>query len=82
MSRSGRKPVGIAPKLFARVMRLQRAASLLADGAAPSVAATQAGYADQAHFTRDASELAGVTPSGLARELSDSFKTDAAVGSY
>jgi AraC-like DNA-binding protein len=33
------------------------------------------GYADQAHFTREASTLAGVTPSALARELSDDFDT-------
>jgi AraC-like DNA-binding protein len=70
--------VGIPPKVFARVMRLQRAATLLFEGTAPSEAALLAGYADQAHFTREAAELAGITPSGLARELSgvsDSFKT-------
>jgi AraC-like DNA-binding protein len=73
--------VGVAPKMFARVMRLQRAAALLARGRAPSEAASLAGYADQAHFTRDSSDLAGITPRGLARELSDSFKTDLAVAS-
>jgi AraC-like DNA-binding protein len=67
--------VGIPPKVFARVMRLQRAAVLLYQGTAPCEAATLAGYADQAHFTREAAELAGITPGGLARELSDSFKT-------
>ena len=73
--------VGVAPKMYARVMRLQRAASLLAAGSSPSHAASLAGYADQAHFTRDSSDLAGITPRGLARELSDSFKTDLAVAS-
>ena len=77
--------VGIAPKTFARVMRLQRAAALLAQGSSPSDAASLAGYADQAHFTRDSSDLAGIAPGGLARELagemSDSFKTDLAVAS-
>jgi AraC-like DNA-binding protein len=73
--------VGIAPKAFTRVMRLQRAASLLHEGHTPSEAAALVGYADQAHFTRDSSELAGITPGGLARELSDSFKTDAALAS-
>jgi AraC-like DNA-binding protein len=67
--------VGIPPKTFARVMRLQRAAGRLAAGALPAEAAMLAGYADQAHFTRDARELAGITPRGLARELSDSFNT-------
>ncbi len=74
--------VGVAPKLFARVMRLQRAAALLAGGGSPSQASSLAGYADQAHFTRDASDLAGTTPGALARELSDSFKTDDAIASY
>jgi AraC-like DNA-binding protein len=75
--------VGIAPKLFGRVMRLQRAARALAEGANPSSAAALAGYADQAHFTRDAQDLAGVSPRTLAKELgadasdvSDSFKTE------
>jgi AraC-like DNA-binding protein len=67
--------VGINPKAFARVRRLQRAAALLANGAPLSKAAALAGYADQAHFTREASALAGVTPSALARELSDGFGT-------
>ena len=67
--------VGIPPKVFARVVRLQRAAALLFEGSPPSEAALLAGYADQAHFTRESQELAGITPSGLAHELSDSFKT-------
>ena len=75
--------VGISPKTFTRVMRLQRAATLLAEGALPSAAASRAGYADQAHFTRDSRELAGITPRGLARELatSDSFNTAIAIAS-
>ena len=73
--------VGVAPKLFARVMRLQRAAAFLAAGRTPSEASSLAGYADQAHFTRDATSLAGITPGGLVREMSDSFKTDVAIAS-
>jgi AraC-like DNA-binding protein len=74
--------VGIAPKAFGRIMRLQRAAGAIAAGAPASTAAGMAGYADQAHFTRDARDLAGVTPRVLAAELrghlaevSDTFKT-------
>lgn len=73
--------VGVAPKVFARVMRLQRAAAFLAEGTAPSQAASLAGYADQAHFSRDSTDLACITPAALARELSDSFKTAIAVTS-
>lgn len=54
--------VGIAPKLFARVMRLQRATSAIWGGSSAVEAAALAGYSDQAHFTRDAKDLAGVTP--------------------
>jgi AraC-like DNA-binding protein len=67
--------VGVNPKAFARVRRLQRAAALLASGAGLSKTAALAGYADQAHFTREVSALAGVTPSALARELSDGLGT-------
>jgi AraC-like DNA-binding protein len=71
--------IGIAPKLFARVMRLQRATALLHAGVGPSEAASRAGYADQAHFTRDAADLGGITPAAMAREVSDSFNTGAAL---
>ncbi|MBN9165424.1 MAG: hypothetical protein BGO98_28375 [Myxococcales bacterium 68-20] len=73
--------VGIAPKMFGRVTRLQRAVAAISAGERASVAAAVAGYADQAHFTRDASALAGVTPRVLVAErrpppvVSDSFKT-------
>jgi AraC-like DNA-binding protein len=70
--------VGVAPKVFARVMRLRRAASALAGGASPLAAASAAGYADQAHFTREAKGLAGATPSALVSEM---FKTPPALAS-
>ena len=77
--------VGIAPKMFGRVTRLQRAVAAIAAGERASVAASLAGYADQAHFTRDACALAGVTPRVLSAErrrppvVSDSFKTAGAL---
>jgi len=75
LSRRFRSRVGVGPKTFARIMRLQRAAGALASGASPLAAAAHAGYADQAHFTREASDLAGVTPRVLASEM---FKTPVA----
>ncbi|AKQ69695.1 Transcriptional regulator, AraC family [Myxococcus hansupus] len=58
---------GIAPKLLARVLRFQRAVSLLRanGGAALCDVALECGYADQAHLSRDVRELAGVSPSTL-----------------
>ena len=57
--------VGIGPKAFGRVMRLRRAVSEMWSGANAAQAASVAGYVDQAHFTRDAKVLAGVTPRAL-----------------
>jgi AraC-like DNA-binding protein len=67
--------VGLSPKTFARVRRFQHAALLLKTGEALSGAAMLAGYADQPHFTREASALAGITPVGLAAELTDGHDT-------
>jgi AraC-like DNA-binding protein len=61
---------GYGPKTLQRVLRFQHFVRLL--DAAPSppdlagVAAT-AGYADQAHLTRECSDLSGLTPANLAR---------------
>ena len=69
-----RQEVGLSPKQTARLVRFDHAKRLL--GATPAggprlatVAAT-AGYADQAHFTREFHSLAGATPTAwLAEEL-------------
>ena len=62
--------VGVRPKLFARVMRMQRAARLLS-GSRLSGAdlSALAGYADEAHLSRDFSELCGAPPSRLVRDV-------------
>jgi len=57
--------VGLTPKRYCRVRRFQRAIDRLA--AAPDEStwgafALEAGYSDQAHFTREFTELAGVSP--------------------
>ncbi len=56
--------MGLSPKAFARVMRLQCAARALA--AAPSVEGTELalshGYCDQAHLCRDFTALTGLPP--------------------
>lgn len=63
--------VGLSPKTYARVRRLQRAVLLLQRGATISAVAADAGYADQPHFTREAKELAGATPAVLVGEGSE-----------
>lgn len=53
--------VGLAPKRYTRVQRLQRA--LREIGARPlAVVASAAGYADQAHLTRELRAMTGLTP--------------------
>lgn len=54
--------VGYGPKLLARVLRLQAALRRVRAGAELAEVAFDAGYADQAHFTHDCRELAGVPP--------------------
>lgn len=59
-----RGAVGLAPKAYARVARFQRAVDLLVRARQLSIAdaALAAGYADQAHLSREFVVLAGVSP--------------------
>jgi len=59
-----RRAVGLAPKVYARVARFQRVADCLATERQVSIAdaALAAGYADQAHLSREFAALAGVSP--------------------
>lgn len=56
------REVGLAPKLYCRVQRLQQALTLAGAGQPWGRAAVSAGYADQAHLTRELRELGGLTP--------------------
>jgi AraC-like DNA-binding protein len=55
--------VGYGPKRLARVLRLRRALDAARAGDDLARVAVDAGYADQAHFTNDCRELAGLPPS-------------------
>ena len=59
--------VGYSPKLFQRIVRFQKLLALAKrhPPARLDDAAHAAGYADQAHMTRDVGEFAGATPSAL-----------------
>jgi uncharacterized protein DUF6597/helix-turn-helix protein len=73
--------VGYGPKTLERILRFQRFLSL--EGTDLARRALDAGYADQAHLTRECTRLAGLPPAALlaegagpAGERSVSFKTD------
>ena len=57
-----RAATGLAPKQHARILRFDGALDALAQGGDFAAIAVDAGFADQAHFTREFRELAGVTP--------------------
>jgi AraC-like DNA-binding protein len=57
--------VGVAPKEFARGVRLQRAISASARSKNWGVIARDAGYYDQAHLIGDFRDLTGLTPSAF-----------------
>ena len=63
--------VGYGPKTFQRIARFQRAVGQLGrDGAVLARAAASAGYADQAHLTRESRRLAGLSPRELVSWMS------------
>ena len=58
--------IGYGPKTFQRIMRFQRVAGELRRGGVELArAAAAAGYADQAHLTRESRRLAGLSPRQL-----------------
>ena len=59
---------GYGPLMLARILRFRRFLSRIDAGAADlALLAAEAGYADQAHLTRETTKLAGLTPAALAR---------------
>jgi AraC-like DNA-binding protein len=65
LTRSIRARAGLGPKELARILLLRGTLSRLARGRALAAAALDGGYADQAHFTREARRITGATPSRL-----------------
>jgi AraC-like DNA-binding protein len=60
--------VGLPPKVYQQVVRLQRFVRAIDAGAQLTAAAAAAGYADQPHLTRDVRRFCGITPGRLAAE--------------
>src|SRR4051812_27413931 len=60
--------IGYGPKTFGRVLRFRAFLSLVEEhGYSIAQAAAEAGYADQAHLTRECNDLAGLPPAELLK---------------
>jgi len=60
--------IGLAPKVYQQVVRLQRFVRAVDAGAPLAAAAATAGCADQPHMTRDVRRFSGLTPARLTQE--------------
>ncbi|MEU4690527.1 AraC family transcriptional regulator [Actinoplanes sp. NPDC023714] len=67
LQRRSNNAFGYGPKTLHRIMRLQRAVMLSRAGRPFAAVSAEAGYADQAHLTREMRALAGVPPTALLR---------------
>ncbi|MGB6209612.1 helix-turn-helix domain-containing protein [Mycobacterium sp.] len=64
-----RAEVGLSPKAYARVRRLQAALRLLGTGPVGGArVAAEVGYFDQAHFVRDFESFTGMTPTQYSQQ--------------
>jgi len=64
------RAVGLSPKTFARVRRLRRACFLAVEaGSRMGSVSSEAGYADQAHLSREVLESFGAPPAAVAAYL-------------
>ena len=80
LERLFRDAVGLPPKTLARLARFQAALRACEDGRPLAAAGLAAGYADQAHFTREFRRVAGLTPSAFVAERAPLASAFADVG--
>jgi len=66
--------VGYGPKRLGRVLRLRSALARVRAGTELAEVAYAGGYADQAHFTNDCRELAGVAPGRFLQDATDAAR--------
>lgn len=65
--------LGMGPKQFARLLRINTAVRLLDSGLPLTYLAQESGFYDQAHFIRDFREVCGITPGGYRDKMSDFY---------
>jgi AraC-like DNA-binding protein len=71
MERQFREEVGLGPKTFSRIVRLQAALRGIREGRPLSEVALSCGYYDQAHMTRDFRQLAAMSPGAWQAHAGD-----------
>jgi AraC-like DNA-binding protein len=68
LERAFRHGIGVTPKAFSRITRLQTVVRTIGEGADWADTAYRCGYFDQAHFINDFREFSGMTPGAFVRE--------------
>jgi AraC-like DNA-binding protein len=72
--------VGLSPKEFARILRLQATIRMLDEGERPvSQVAADSGFSDQAHATREVRRVTGTTPARLRNALRENRSDDTSI---
>jgi AraC-like DNA-binding protein len=71
MERQFQEDVGLTPKTFSRIVRLQAALRRVRQGRALTEVALACGFYDQAHMTRDFRELASMSPGAWQTHAGD-----------
>jgi AraC-like DNA-binding protein len=71
LERQFREDVGLSPKTFSRIVRLQAALRRVRQGRALTDVALACGFYDQSHMTRDFRELASMSPGAWQSHAGD-----------
>ena len=71
LERQFQDDVGLSPKTFSRIVRLQAALRLVREGRPLSDVALACGFYDQAHMTRDFRQLASISPAAWQSHAGD-----------
>ncbi|MDP3410795.1 helix-turn-helix transcriptional regulator [Bosea sp. (in: a-proteobacteria)] len=66
-----RRQVGLTPHRFICHRRIGHAKRLLRDGVPMALAASEAGFFDQSHFSRHFKNICGITPGRYLREVGE-----------